>query len=170
MAPCPRSANSDHALDGLGALTYLRSRSDVIASKVAVVGWSHGGGATLVSASARFINANHPDGGGYQAAIALYPDCGMFQDGDLATPLLMLMGSADDWTPPARCVERGRALQTAGTSTTWMIYPGATHGFDQPGAARVVHIAGHTYHLQYDPTAAADALTQVQHYLSTYLQ
>ena len=161
----------DHALDGLGALAYLRTRPDVIPTKVAVMGWSHGGSATLISASARFINANHPDGGGYQAAIALYPECAVFQEGDLAAALLMLMGSADDWTPPARCVERGTALQTGGNSVAWTVYPGATHGFDQPGPARVLHFpGGHTYHLQYDATAATDAHTQVQRFLSTHLQ
>ena len=160
----------DHALDGLGALAYLRSRSDVSPTKVAVMGWSFGGGATLISASARFINGNHPDGGGYQAAIALYPVCAVFQEGDLAAPLLMLMGSADDWQPPARCVERGTALQAAGAAVEWTTYPGAMHAFDQPGQARVVHISGHTYHLQYDAAAAADAHTQVQRFLSAHLQ
>jgi dienelactone hydrolase len=160
----------DHALDGLGALAYLRSQPDVIPTKVAVMGWSHGGGATLISASARFINATHPDGGGYQAAIALYPVCGAFQDGNLAAPLLMLMGSADDWTPPDRCVERGTALQSAGTPVEWKVYKGAMHVFDEPGPNRVARVAGRTFHLQYDRTAAEDAHTQVQRFLRTHLQ
>jgi dienelactone hydrolase len=161
----------DHALDGLGALAYLRSRPDVIAAKVAVMGWSHGGASALISASARFIERSHPAGGGYQVAIALYPVCSAFQQGDLAAPLLMLMGSADDWTPPAQCVERGTALKAAGAAIEWTIYPGAMHGFDQLGPARVLHLpGGHTYHLEYNATAAGDAHTQVQRFLSTHLQ
>jgi dienelactone hydrolase len=158
------------ALDGLGALAYLRSQPDVIPNKIAVMGWSHGGAATLVSASARFINATNPAGGGYQAAIAFYPGCEAFQDGNLATPLLMLMGSTDDWDPPARCVERGTALQSAGTPVEWKVYKGAMHTFDEPGPNREVRISGRTYHLGYDRNAAKDAYDQVQRFLKTYLQ
>lgn len=160
----------EHALDGLGALAYLRSQPDVIPTKVAVMGWSHGGAATLISASARFIDATRPAGGGYQAAIAFYPPCAAFQDGNLVTPLLMLMGSADDWTPPDRCVERGTGLQTAGTPIEWKLYKGTMHGFDQPSPNRVVRVSGRTYHLEYDRTAAKDAHDQVQRFLRTYLQ
>jgi dienelactone hydrolase len=160
----------EHALDGLGALAYLRSQPDVIPTKIAVMGWSHGGGATLISASARFINTTRPAGGGYQAAIAFYPGCAAFLDGNLATPLLMLMGSADDWTPPDRCVERGTALQSAGTPIEWKVYKGAMHTFDEPSPNRVVRISGRTFHLEYDRTAAKDAHDQVQRFLRTYLQ
>jgi dienelactone hydrolase len=160
----------DHALDGLGALAYLRSQPDVIPNKIAVMGWSHGGAATLISASARFINATRPVGGGYQAAIAFYPGCAAFQDGNLATPLLMLMGSADDWDPPERCVERGTALQSAGTPVEWKVYKGAMHTFDEPGPDRVARVSGRTYHLGYDRTAAKDAHDQVQRFLKAYLQ
>jgi dienelactone hydrolase len=160
----------DHALDGLGALAYLRSQPDVIPTKVAVMGWSHGGAATLISASARFIKATHPDGGGYQAAIAFYPVCVAFQEGNLATPLLMLMGSDDDWTPPTRCVERGTALQSAGTPVEWKVYKGAMHTFDDPEPNRVARVSGRTFHLQYDRTAAGDAHNQVERFLKTHLQ
>jgi dienelactone hydrolase len=160
----------EHALDGLGALAYLRSQPDVIPTKIAVMGWSFGGGTTLISASVRFINATRPVGGGYQAAIAFYPGCAAFQDGNLATPLLMLMGSADDWDPPDRCVERGTALQSAGTPVEWKVYKGAMHTFDEPGPNRVVRVSGRTYHLEYDRAAAKDAHDQVQRFLKTYLQ
>jgi dienelactone hydrolase len=83
----------------------------------------------------------------------------------------MLMGSADDWTPPAECVERGTALQAAGAAIQWTIYPGAMHGFDQPGLPRAVHFpGGHTYHLEYNAPAAGDAHTQVQRFLGTQLR
>jgi dienelactone hydrolase len=160
----------EHAVDGLGALAYLRSQPDVIPTKIAVMGWSHGGGAALISASARFINATQPVGGGYQAAIALYPPCAAFVDGDLATPLLMLMGSADDWTPPGQCVERGKALQSAGTPVEWKVYKGAMHTFDDPSPNRVVRISGRTYHLEYDRNAAKDAHDQIQRFLRANLQ
>lgn len=159
------------ARDGMGALVYLRTRSDVARDNIAVLGWSHGGAAALISSSARFIDAVHPDGGGYKAAIALYPACGAFQDGPVATPLLMLLGGADDWQPPARCVERGAALQSAGAPVEFKVYPGATHAFDAPGRARTRNVPNiGVVHLAYDPAAAADAHTQVQRFLKARLQ
>jgi dienelactone hydrolase len=160
----------EHALDGLGALAYLRSQPNVIPTKVAVMGWSHGGAATLISASARFIDATQPAGGGYQAAIAFFPACGAFQDGNLATPLLMLMGGADDWTPPEQCVARGTGLQSGTTPVEWKVYKGAKHGFDEPSPDRVARVSGRTYHLGYDRTGAKDAFDQVQRFLRTYLK
>lgn len=159
------------ALDGLGALAYLRGRPDVVATKIGVIGWSHGGAAVLVSASARFIERNRPEGGGYQAAIALYPACGAFQEGKVATPLLMLLGGADDWQPPARCVERGTAAQDAGDPIEFKVYPGATHAFDVPLSDRTRQVPNHgTVHMRYDAGAAADAHSQVQRFLRAHLQ
>ncbi|HEV2283896.1 MAG TPA: dienelactone hydrolase family protein [bacterium] len=160
------------ARDGVGALAYLRTRPDVIHDKIAVLGWSsHGGAATLISSSARFIDASHFGGGGYKAAIACYPACAAFQDGPIATPLLVLLGGADDWQPPARCVERGAALQSAGAPVEFKVYPGATHAFDAPGRARTRNVPNiRPVHLAYDPAAAADAHSQVQRFLKAHVQ
>jgi dienelactone hydrolase len=159
------------ARDGMGALAYLRTRPDVVHNKIAVLGWSHGGAAALISSSTRFIDAVHPDVGGYEAAIALYPACGAFQDGPVAAPLLMLLGGADDWQPPAHCVERGTALQSAGAPVEFKVYPGATHSFDTPRRARTRNVPNiGLVHLAYDSAAAADAHTQVQRFLKAHLQ
>ncbi len=157
------------ALDGLGALAYLRNQPGVVPTKVAIMGWSGGGAATLISAGAAFINRTHPAGGGYQAAIAMYPVCRVLQD-KLATPLLMLLGSADVGAPPAECVQRGTALQTAGAPIAWTVYPGATHEFDESGPERVSRILGRPFPVKYDQEATADAHIQVQRFLRRYLQ
>jgi len=158
------------ALDGLGALAYLRGRPEVIPAKIAVMGWSHGGGAILASTSGPFIRHFHPDGGGYQAAIALYPGCHGWKVNRLAAPLLLLIGGKDDWASPAACVEHATALRSAGAAIEWKVYPGAMHGFDSPSGQRAVRVPGHIYHLGYDAAAAGDAHTQVQRFLSVHLQ
>jgi len=158
------------AQDGLGALAYLRGQSYVIPEKVFVMGWSHGGAAALISAGSRFIKHFSPTGGAYLAAIALYPACEAFPNGDLASPLMMLMGAVDDWQPPARCVQRGTELKNAGAPIEWTVYPDATHAFDVQKPDRSFEVGGKIVHLRYDPAAAGDAHSQVQQYLTAHLQ
>ena len=43
-------------------------------------------------------------------------------------PLTILMGDADDWTPPDTC----RALVQRHPQIRYVEYPGAVHGFDAP--------------------------------------
>jgi dienelactone hydrolase len=162
---------SSHALDGFGALAYLRTRSDVIPDRIAVMGWSHGGAAALLSASRLFVSGHNFLHRGYRAAIALYPDCAVFQDGGITIPLLLLVGSADNWQPPTRCVQRSAELQANGAPVQLKVYPGATHGFDVPKDERTFNVSGiGTVTLRYDAQAAADAHTQVQQFLRARLQ
>ena len=157
------------ALDGLGALAYLRNRPDVIPTKIGVIGWSHGGAAALMSAAPGFIRRNGFEGGGYQALVSFYPHCGVFEEGRLGSPLLLLLGAADDWESPAQCIEHGKVLQEAGAPITVKVYPAATHAFDFPAPDRIRNIANRQVHLRYDATAAADARVQVRTFLKTYL-
>ncbi len=63
-------------LDAYGALDYLRSRSDVLAGRIGVQGWSNGGMTVLAAL------AHQPPGlvdptpeTGFRAALAFYPSC-----------------------------------------------------------------------------------------------
>ena len=57
--------------DVLAALAYLRARPDVDPRRIAVMGWSHGGGAALSTLSA--LPEDPREGG--RAVIAFYPGC-----------------------------------------------------------------------------------------------
>ncbi|HEY8612036.1 MAG TPA: dienelactone hydrolase family protein [Roseomonas sp.] len=94
-----------------------------------LMGWSHGGSTALAA-----IGAPVPPGL-LRGAIALYPGCA--RPGQVpppwhpAAPVLMLLGGADDWTPPAPCrLAAGRARPAP---VELLEYAGAPHGFDQPG-------------------------------------
>ena len=96
----------DAALDAYGALRYLRSRQDAIPNRIAIIGWSFGGTAVLDVTSTRFVDRlAKGQYGGFQAGIAVYPGCAPFSPNGpategIGTPLLMLLGGADDWVPP----------------------------------------------------------------------
>jgi dienelactone hydrolase len=137
---------------------YLTGLPFVNRDRIAVMGWSHGGGSTIFSILSTY--RDHP----FKAAIAFYPYCS-YSLKNLETPLLILTGEADDWCPARHC----RNMMPAGESeheVRLKIYPGAYHDFDWKGHDAIVK--GHR--VLYDPVAAADAIVQVKNYLATYLK
>jgi len=164
------SSFRDHALDALDALIALRSRPEVHPARIAVIGWSHGGGAILEAASAQMVAEVKPPGGGFAAAIAVYPHCASFLPGGIASPLLILAGGSDDEEPPAGCVARATQLRNAGAPIDWHVYPEATHVFDVPGPDRVVRQNKRTFHLRYDEAATQDARTRIAQFLADHLR
>jgi len=124
-----RVTQANRRLDALGAIDYLAERPDVDAKRIGLIGWSNGGSTVLAATNQRHRDVataiNKP-----AFAIAFYPGC----EADLkrgyepSTPVLMLVGELDDWTPSAPCV----ALAQAAAEPRPEIerYPGAWHGFD----------------------------------------
>ncbi len=111
--------------DTRAAVAYIAAQPWVDAQRMAILGWSHGGTATLI-ASAKGVNyAVQP-----KAAVAFYPGCGDARRFDAlgwqpAFPITLLLGAADDWTDPVPCQQL--AAQHGIEQTT---YPNAHHGFD----------------------------------------
>ncbi len=84
----------------------------------------------------------------------------MFDDGGYRpyAPVLVLQGDADEEVSSRRCagfVERSRS---SGGEIEIKLYPGATHGFDDPGRRRQDVIA--------NAAAKADALVRAQAFFS----
>ena len=126
-------------LDAYGALTYLRSRPDVVADRIALQGWSNGGSATLASMAPDAPGiAEHTPEAGFRAALALYPACGLkdhFAGRQYVSyaPLRVFVGTADEEISPRIC---RTLLEDAGGDVKIRFYRGATHGFDDPGRSR----------------------------------
>jgi carboxymethylenebutenolidase len=123
-------------LDAYGALAYLRQRPDVIADRIGLQGWSNGGSATLVTMSDHAPGIAHPSPKrGFRAALAFYPGCDLSvykHDYAAYAPLLVFLGSDDEEVSPAIC-ER---VVPQDQRSQWVLYPGATHDFDDPGEER----------------------------------
>ncbi|MDD5336005.1 MAG: dienelactone hydrolase family protein [Rhodoferax sp.] len=114
--------------DALATLNWVAAQPWASASKIALLGWSHGGSAVLSATDAgqREVAAQAVKAG---VAIAFYPGCGAARKAGYRpnTRLLMLLGALDDWTPPGPCVELG---QTVGAEVH--VYPDSYHDFDNP--------------------------------------
>jgi len=165
-----RPTFTDQTLDAYGGLAYLRSRPDVVGAHVAVMGRSHGGGATLEAISTRFFASAHVQGSDFAAGVAMYPHCASFESGGIAAPLLLLVGGEDDWEPPSACLVHAEQLKNAGAPIDWHLYPEATHAFDAPSRDLDLHSGTHTMHLRYDKEAADDAHARIATFLAQYLR
>ena len=95
-----------------------------------------------------------------------YPACGLkgqFEDGLIPyAPVRVLQGSADEEVSPSRCqalVNKSRAL---GGDVEYVLYPGATHDFDDPGTERRSNPA--------NVAAANDAFPRAGNFFATILR
>jgi dienelactone hydrolase len=128
-------------LDAYGALAYLRSRPDVDANAIALLGWSNGGSATLAAMAADTPALEHPSvQTGFRGGLAFYPACGLkgkFDDGYLPyAPVRVFIGAADEEVSPKRCEDLVEQSEMKGGDIKISVYPGATHDFDDPGRKR----------------------------------
>jgi dienelactone hydrolase len=129
---------SVRAGDAIAAKNYLRSLPNIAKGRIGLIGFSHGGWAALAAASS------------FSAVVAYYPWC----NGHVPANTLVLIGSADDWTPSQRC-----------SGANLKVYSGATHAFDAPRGERTYY--GH--HMAYDAAAAGDAEDRTRRFLASRL-
>jgi dienelactone hydrolase len=170
----------ERVLDAYGALEWLQAQRYVVPDRVGLVGWSHGGGVVIRSVDAK--SESRPavlPHGGFRAAVAFYPVCPdpkrnkAGREWRSAVPLLILMGAADDWTPPERCRNLAETVATRDDDVTVHLYPGAYHAFDSLKPVQLLtgmataHTA--TVHAGQNPAARADAIERVPAFLHRYL-
>ncbi|WP_218191060.1 dienelactone hydrolase family protein [Enhydrobacter aerosaccus] len=165
--------------DAYGALVYLQKQPFVARDRIALMGWSNGGGSVLYAVGRRSLGRPADFGGpDFQAAIAFYPgSCSekrLGADWSTSIPLLILVGEADVWTPAEPCRQVAEQAVARGAPVEFHAYPGAYHDFDWPGMKRhevpafttrdgVVPIEGE------DPAARADAIRRVDAFLADHL-
>jgi dienelactone hydrolase len=133
---------ANRRLDVLGALDYLRTRTDIATNRFALLGWSHGGSAVLATMNARqpvvasYLARFDDPAAFFLTAIAFYPGCSASlnsRDGYApAAPLSVFIGEADDWTAPEPCIALGKAMEAKRLPLHVRTYPDAYHGFDAP--------------------------------------
>ena len=105
-----------------------RTQPFVVAGRIALLGFSDGGIATLsVVAERDFALFDGEAVHRFRAAIAFYPYCR--SDNTFAIPTLILIGEADDWAPAAAC-RRMMADRQGGAPVRLVVYPNAHHSFD----------------------------------------
>jgi dienelactone hydrolase len=152
------------AFDAYRALGWLARQNFVDPDRIAVLGFSMGGIATLDSVGAGPGAIAKAEKRHFRAAIAYYPNC-RYRTGVMTVPTLILIGDKDDWSFASWCRDMITRRDGKGAPVKLIVYPGATHAFNFPLPAR--QYLGH--HLAYDPRATADAWRQVRNFLHTTL-
>jgi dienelactone hydrolase len=150
-------------VDAYGALTWLARQPFVDTNRIAVIGFSAGGSATLSISEARDFELFENEGAhGFKAAVAFYPNC--VSDNALKIPALILTGELDDWMPAAAC-RAMTARRTGGSPVKLIVYPGAYHSFDTPRPGRRYF----THWLEYNAAAAEAASEETRRFLAEQL-
>jgi dienelactone hydrolase len=150
----------DRVGDVGSAAIWLRTRSEIDPSRIAVLGLSHGG-TTAVLATQRLYDSFR-----LRAAIDYYGPC-VEPELHGTVPLLVLVGGSDDWGHPAsRCEAYGNAVGTAEPFEIH-VYPGAYHAFDNPDMVRTV---SNQHVLEYNQAAAEDSFVRVHDFLRRWFK
>jgi dienelactone hydrolase len=150
------------------AAKYLATLPIVDSTRIGAIGWSHGGWTVLRSAA---LEPLHPDVR-LRGLVAFYPYCDDVASYQAATPLLILHGETDDWTPIAPCRYLADQARAAGRDVTLVGYPGAHHAFDVSSLTRPTRVAdarqGRGATIAYDPAAARDAEKRLREFLQRH--
>jgi dienelactone hydrolase len=150
--------------DAHAALHYLSQQDFIDPERVAMLGYSMGGGSALRIAREGSASEFEEK---FRVAIAYYPECGGAVPA-MAIPTMILIGASDDWTPAEPCRELADRLQKNGTPIDLTVYPGAHHAFNFPQAKPGFRSLGHW--LEYNEPAARDAETKLRGFLAANLQ
>ena len=168
--------------DAYRTLEYLRSLPYVKGDRVGVMGGSHGGSTTLATiATGPRDRQPERKKNGFAAAVALYPGCDIGKPTfdtwyQTHTPLLILSGELDDWTPAKPCEALVESAKSHGSDATIKVYPGAHHSFDSDKPERYVAtrnnvhaVGGRGATTGGNPSAWKDSIAQVDAFFARHL-
>lgn len=126
--------SDDRVPDAYATLALLARHPRIDGSRVALMGFSHGGGVVLL-AGAHWVARGYVGSGAsaFRAFVAFYPRCEGRYPGALAGPLRVHTGVLDDWTPAPPCEVMVESLRRRGADARITVYEGARHAFDAVG-------------------------------------
>lgn len=132
-----------HVVDVVALSAQLKADPRIAPHKVVVIGFSRGGMAALNSAFSPFYRPITGQTEPFAAHIAFYPACNYpyLTERFSKAPVLVLMGSKDDYTPSGFCVSALTKNKSAGLDVRWEIFQGGYHGLDTPVPATYIRNA-----------------------------
>lgn len=177
----------DRPKDAYAALHYLQAQAFVQRDRIGLIGWSQGGATVLLSINDKSIGRPQQLADDFRAAVAFYPGaCSEVlqskpftqvepESWATRTPLLVLFGEADVWTPYPPCASFIASAKARGNPVALTSYPAAVHSFDAPDLPRQELPAYRTGDgpipvIGTDKAARADAFQRVPAFLDEHLK
>jgi dienelactone hydrolase len=162
----------ERVADANAARHWLQAQPWAIKDRVSLLGWANGGMASLWAVRPHpAARETTPD---FRSAVAFYPACRRLSDlaWSARVPTLILVGKADDWSPPAPCEQMVAGAKGRSALASLVAYPGAYHEFDRrdfpvrelTGLAYTADGSGRA-HIGTNPAARTDALMRVPEWL-----
>src|SRR5580692_9302787 len=165
-------ASRERVADANAARRWLQAQDYVKPDRVALLGWSNGGVAALWAV--RPTGAPHDGSTDFRSAVTFYPSCRKLRETawSARVPTLILVGSADDWTPAPVCQQMVAGAHDRSARVQIVVYPGAQHEFDRAnypirlrtGLVNTADPSGRA-HSGTNPAARADALKRIPEWL-----
>ena len=162
-------------LDAFGAIEYLGTRPDVLAGRIAAIGFSHGG-TNAVQVMDAELPPKKEGRPGFVASVSMYPGCSTTLKKSPAfrayAPLLILAGELDDWTPAQPCKALAERSRARGEPVEIEVYPDSYHGFDETTPVKVrtdVVRSGHHVHVGGNPAAREAAYKRIREFFAKHL-
>jgi dienelactone hydrolase len=162
----------ERVADVNAARHWLEEQNYVRHDRISLLGWSNGAVAAL--STIRRTTAARTDTADFRSAVALYPSCRRLLETawSARVPTLILIGSADDWTPAAACQQMVAGARGRSAHVQIVVYPRAHHEFDRAnspirlrtGLVNTVDPSGKA-HGGTDPAARNDAFRRVPQWL-----
>ena len=124
-------------VDAYKALEVLSNHPSINKDKISITGWSLGGAVTLFSAWLPLKRAINNDLK-FASHLAFYPPC-FFELENLEfseSPIHILIGELDDWTPSAPCIDLVNQLVKY-SNIDITVYKDSHHGFDREGGLEI---------------------------------
>ena len=132
------------SLDIYRSLDVLAAHPRVDPQRIALMGFSRGGQATLYASLKRFHRMWNKSGVEFVAYLPFYPDCvtTYIDDADIENrPVRIFGGTPDDYNPISVCKGYVERLKAAGHDVELTEYPNASHAFDNPLGAQPAAIS-----------------------------
>ena len=119
-------------LDSYRALQFFQNHPNIDGEKVAITGWSLGGGVALYSGWMPIKNAISKEQS-FAAHLSYYPPCFVTPDNLSFTkaPIHILAAELDEWVPAQACEELVESIEKEKNNIELTVFKGAHHSYDR---------------------------------------
>ncbi|WP_185973710.1 dienelactone hydrolase family protein [Ferrovibrio terrae] len=128
-------SSNDMIADAFNALKLAAVHPRLDPDRIGITGFSKGGTVAMRTGLQIMVNRHVPNGPRFALHVPFYAGCDNMYLNMRTTgaPMLVLIGGADTYVGPQRCIDAVERMRAAGSKVDMVIYPNAQHGWDGVG-------------------------------------